>query len=170
MSIVNKFILKKWQFSIDCLVLNESIDWILVNNLFDYSVDGYALIQKKIIKERIYSEREKFVEKVLLANNKVNYITPFPFQLITNELFTYFKRTETIIQISFKDESYVYVGKITKLLSHSFYLQTIDTKGIWDKTENLIRFNSVYKIDFDTDYIKSLITYMKSTHSPTTGA
>jgi len=162
--IVNKIIIKKWQTSIDCLILNESADWVLVNNLFDYSIDGYALIKKKVIKKSIHSEREKFVEKVLLANNKINYLFKIPIQFIVNELFTYFIKTETILQISFRDESYVYIGKITKLLSHSFYFQTIDTKGVWDKTRILIRFNSIYKIDFDTNYINSLTTYMKTVH------
>lgn len=162
MKTVNKIILKQWQTPIDCVVLAESVDWILANNLFDYFIDGYALIPQKKIKEKICSEREQFTKKVLLANNQISSFTQFPIPLTTNELFAYFKKTESIIQICFKDESYVYIGKITKLLPHSFYLQTINTKGVWDKSENLIRYNSVYKIDFDTNYISSLTNYMNS--------
>lgn len=155
---VYKMKMQNWQEQFKCVVLVEGAEWTLVHNLFDYSIDGYAILQNKFIKNRLHSEKEDFSEKVLMANNKLvdcNLHIP----LTTNKLFEYLKENKIVFQISFKDDSYVYIGKIEKLLQHSFHFKTMSTLGIWDKTIELIRFNSVRIIEFNTDYINSLVTY-----------
>jgi hypothetical protein len=154
--------IKEWQDQIHCLVIADGKEWMFIKNLFDYTFDGYALLQKKFIKNTVSSEKEKFTEDVLRANNKLSFSYKHNMPLTTKDLFCYLQEEQIVIEISFKKDSYVYIGEISSVLPHSFYLKTIRTNGRWDEKLSLIRFNSVRKIAFDTDYINSLVTYSKT--------
>ena len=145
------------------IVIDEGEDWILTKYIFsDYIVDGYMLFNKKFIKTIERGENEIFFEKVLRANNKMNFPSNLFIPLSTKELMEWLKDTETPFQIDGKDESVCYIGRILEILNKSIRFKDISARGIWVDGYDLYRTDSLMMISFDTDYVNSIITYANS--------
>lgn len=144
------------------ILIAEGEDWILIKSLFiDYIMDGYKLINKRYIVSINRDEEDIFTEKVLRVNNRVDYDTR-KIPLETKSLFKYLEKEQTVFDISTTSEDSIYIGKIQKLLVHSFYLKLLGTKGKWLDGSELFRMKSIRVISFDTDYIKSLLNFNKA--------
>lgn len=151
-----------WEKPIQGIVIDSSKDWILLRNLYDYRIDGLSLVNRKHIDRIERTEREEFAEKVLIANyrfsNEVNDVIP----LETKTLFEYLECNNIVFQISFEDDSYTYIGKVENVSSLKFSFKKIGSRGIWLAEEQQIEIESIYTIEFNTDYINSLLTYSKT--------
>lgn len=64
-----------------------------------------------------------------------------------------------------RDESISYVGYIVKICNKSFFLKPMDPKGVWEDYKYLFRILSIRVIDFDSDYINSLLIYQEKINS-----
>lgn len=82
--------------------------------------------------------------------------------LDTVSLFLFLFSNKIAFQVSFGDESYTYIGIINKLLTKSFYMKMINSRGVWIEKCQLIRMDFIRKIEFETNYINSLLIYNKS--------
>ncbi|MDR3287356.1 MAG: hypothetical protein LBT27_07930 [Prevotellaceae bacterium] len=71
--------LKKWSEKKQGFFLSENQDWILIKSLFsDYIMDGETIINKVYIDSIERGNDEKFIEAVLIANNKLNTYKVIP--------------------------------------------------------------------------------------------
>ncbi|NDV58954.1 hypothetical protein [Bacteroides sp. 519] len=147
------------------IFIDEGTDWILIRSLFsDYLIDGYKIINKNYIVSVSRNEEDIFTEKVLKANNKDNYsVEKIPLE--TNSLFNYLKEQQIVFDISIHLENSTYVGKIKKILTHSFYLYLLSPKGEWLDEIDLFKKKSIRLISFNTDYIQSLLNYNRTLNS-----
>jgi len=138
-------------------------EWIVLYQLFtDFMMDGYLLLKKEYINTIVHDEKNSFTEKVLLAKgvafNRLNFDIPLD---DTKALFQWLKEREIVFMFSLRDTYAGHVGKISRILPQSFYLHVLDVDGVW-REELLYRINTVRSIDFDSDYIKSLLMYCNS--------
>ncbi|NDV69683.1 hypothetical protein [Dysgonomonas sp. 25] len=159
---VIKIIVRDCSYPVYGIIIEEGSDWILLKSLNDYFVDGFVLINKKYIKKIEHTDDEIFIEKVLSANNKLNFQLRTDIPLNTQDLFSYIFIKNITFQISFKDDSFSYIGNIKSYLEKSFYLRRINSRGIWLDENLRIRIDFIRKIEFDTDYINSLLVYNKT--------
>lgn len=157
--------IKSWEDTLSCIKINENNDWILIENLIDYSIDGLGIINKKYIKSVCRAEKEILTEKILEANHRVKR-DKIPIPLDTNSMIEYLYRNKVVFQISLKDDTYVFIGMIEKILKKSFYIKRINAKGIWMDSLMLFRIDHIRSLEFDTEYINSLLNYNKTLIHP----
>ena len=155
------FVIKSWNDPIYGIIENISEEWVLVKRIIsDYLFDGYTLIRRKYIKDVIRNSDVIFKEDVLIAKG---YIDGEKVQSISiDNAFSpleWFKESQTTFMLSPKDESICFLGQIEKILSNSFYLKALNSKGQWDKKPYIYRLNNIRTIDYETDYINSLLAY-----------
>ena len=148
------------------IFLQEGEDWLLIKSLFtDYMLDGYRLLNKKYILSISQSEDDIFVEKVILANKKSNLqVTDLPLSM--SSLFKYFLKQNIVFSIQTNKEDRMNIGRIDKLNDKSVFLTPITPKGIWEENRYYtFRKEFIKIIEFDTDYINSLMNYSKTINS-----
>ena len=153
------FYIKDRKNKIQGILLSEGDEWILIKNNFDYILDGYLIINKQYLLECHIGEDEIFTEAVLLANNKLANIKRLDIPLTTKSLINYLYKEQIIFQIFLKDDSASYIGKISKVLNKSIYIEPLDTNGLWMNERFLFRTMYIRVIQFDIDYINSLLNY-----------
>jgi len=154
--------MKTWEEHIWGIVENSSSEWVLLQRIInDYMFDGYTLIRQKYVKKVIRNENVIFKEKVLNAkrNSDILISKNIPINTVFSPL-QWMMDNKEVFMISPKDESISYVGQITRILKESFYLKAINSRGIWDEKLFLYKINNIRAIDFDNDYINSLLTYV----------
>ncbi|NDV97296.1 hypothetical protein D0T84_20670 [Dysgonomonas sp. 521] len=153
--------IKNWEDSLCGIKISESDEWILIENLIDYSIDGLGIINKKYIKFIDRTEREILTEDVLKANHRLKK-REISIPLESNSMIEYLYKNKVIFQISLKDNSYVFIGMIEKILKKSFYIKRINAKGIWMDSSMLFRIEHIRSLEFNTDYIDALLVYNKT--------
>ena len=145
------------------IIQNIGKEWILLYRLFtDYMMDGYVLLKKEYIHEFIRDDAICFTEEVLKAKG-IAFIQPnndIPLN-DTYTLFEWLSNKRIVFMFSLKEDNIGYVGMISKILSKSFYLQVFDVDGHWWDKKLIYRIGTVRRIDFNTDYIESLLAYNK---------
>lgn len=154
--------IRGWKSKISCIKIKEGKDWILIQNLNDYMIDGLSLINKKYVKDTLRNENELLVEDVLKANDKIHSDIIVAMPLETPSLFDYLYQMRIIFQLGLKDDSYSYVGQIQKITNKSFYLKRMNAKGLWINDPIILRKDFIRTIELNTDYLISLSRYNKS--------
>lgn len=141
------------------IFISESDDWFFIKSLYtDYWINGYKLINKKFVSRIKRDEEEIFSEAVLMAN-KATDLPHYSIPLETNNLFEYLREKQIVIEVSGKDDSIIFLGKVEKHLLKSFRLKMLDPKAKWLNLTKLFMKDSVRYIGFDTNYINSLVNY-----------
>ncbi|MFT3995487.1 MAG: hypothetical protein QM660_14335 [Dysgonomonas sp.] len=137
-------------------------EWVLLKYVpVDYVLDGYLLIRTKYIKKIERGEEEIFNESVIhlkLTNEKTNEEY---FNLnASSDILYYLMQNQIIIQFDFHDDSVSYIGKIKRIYTKTIRIESISPKGEWEE-KNSYQLERIRTIQFDNDYINSLIAYNK---------
>lgn len=137
-------------------------DWTLIKyNPVDYVIDGYLILKSDKILKYKREDYEKFREKVLKAKNLV---------LSDKDIFPITDLSETLklisdrfgaFKIEKKDGTVCFIGRFIKMTKENIIIQEIDTKAKWVEKDKH-KFKSIRTIEFDSDYINSLIIYNKT--------
>jgi hypothetical protein len=145
------------------IFLQEGEDWLLIKSLFtDYMLNGYQLLNKKYIVSISQSKDDIFTEKVLVANRKSN-IQVTDFALSMSALFEYLLKQNIVFSIQTNKSDRINIGCIDKLNDKSIFVTPINPEGIWEeKRYYTFRKEFIRIIEFDTDYINSLVNYSKT--------
>jgi hypothetical protein len=136
-------------------------NWTLIKwNPVDYVIDGYRILKTNKILKYKREDFEEFREKVLITKGlKPTVNERFPLTDI-NETLQLISDKFGAFQIEEKDETACYIGKLIKANKKEIVIQEIDPKANWVESEKY-RLDSIRIIEFDTDYINSLILYNK---------
>lgn len=133
-------------------------NWILIEeNIVDYVLDGFSLINKKYIKsvEEAF-EKDSFEYNVF--KNKID-IRAYDKLLGVDEIFMFLFKNNLTISIELESSSYTLVGKINKLNDDFFIFDMYSSKGKFLE-EKKIKFSIIRKINFETDYLKSIESFL----------
>lgn len=141
---------------VEGLVLDKSDSWILlINNVVDYVCDGFLLVNCLFVKNQKSDADNKWTEKIILLKNK--NIKPPKIKLAdTKSVFNSLKSLNKVIAISNKKGDITWVGKILDVLDESVTIKTLTPKAKWADNK-IVLFKDLTVIDFDTDYINSLL-------------
>ena len=138
------------------LVLGYSDTWTLaINNVVDYVCDGFLLLYNPSVKKHKHDTENKWTEKIILLKTKRSK-TPKINLADTRSVFNSLKSLNKIISISNKKGDIVWIGKIIEVLDDSITIKTLTTKAKWAEKKTVL-YTDMTVIDFDTDYIKSLL-------------
>jgi hypothetical protein len=144
------------------ILLCEGLEWILLKYVpVDYVLDGYMLIRTRYIKKIERKEEEIFNESVIrlkLIDKEFDKSYP-ELDEISNILYCLLQE-KIVIQLVLHDDTVCYIGKIKKLFSKMVRIQNLDSKGNWEN-ESSYPLERIRTIQFDNDYINSLIAYNK---------
>jgi hypothetical protein len=156
------FKLRGRQELITGIVLDVGEEWIMLRYIpVDYVIDGHILIRKKYINSFWREKEETFIESVLKAkNSSFDVNDKFPLADIISP-FHKLQNLSKVIQFDLGNENLCYIGIISKLLSKSIVVKNLSSKGLWQEESNY-KIDSIRTIQFDCDYIISLLAYNKS--------
>jgi hypothetical protein len=152
--------LNGWKEKKQGFFLKENKDWLLIKSLFtDYIMDGNTIIHKKYIASVERGDKERFIEAILIANDKFNNDDNMNILSDTYDLLELLDKNKIVFQLSLKDETICYVGRMEKIKNKTFLMEVITPKGIWSKKQIIIRKDLIRTIDMNNDYINSLLVY-----------
>ena len=145
------------------IFLCENKDWIFVLSLFsDYMVDGCQLLRKKYILSISQSIDDIFTQDVLVANEKHKRQTANVF-LTKIPTFEYFYDKKIVLGIQTNRDDCVNIGYINKISEKSIFMTPLNDRGVWEYAHYYsFRKDYIRIVEFDTDYINSLVNYSKS--------
>lgn len=141
--------------AISGIVLNYNDEWTLLRlNPVDFVLDGYALLKNDYIAGFKHGADEIFREKVILLKEKNVSGVTIPITDIAT-IVSFLSKKYGAFQINEHDR--VYIGRIRedgKGLKFNF--EELSPKGKWAGVLK-IGFDEIHVIEFDTDYINSLL-------------
>lgn len=143
------------------IVLAYNDTWVLTKcNSADYIIDGYELIAIDKISTIERGENIAFIEEVLKAKYVDFYSSPI---VLRDNIFDTLKSIGNkygAFGLEFKEEDCAYVGKyIDSDDSEYFAFEELSASGEWFDEIEEFKISKIYKIDFDGDYIESLLLY-----------
>jgi hypothetical protein len=147
------------------ILLEIGKEWLLfANNPVDYVLDGYLLIPRKHLDVCLRGEKEKFTEKVILNKEGGKVKSAISLNLnSTPKLLKGILKQRKVTSYAFNDSSVLYIGKIQKYDGIIAQVKRLTPKARWMKSEK-IDFETVYKIELETNYIQSLVEYSHYLH------
>jgi len=137
-------------------------DWTLIKyNPIDYVIDGYLILKTDKILKYKRDDDEKFREKVLKAKNLIPTDKDiFPITDLSETLKLISDRFGAF-KIEKKDDTVCFIGRLVKITKENLIIQEIDARAQWVETEKY-KLKSIRTIEFDSDYVNSLILYSKT--------
>lgn len=162
--LIGKFVSFKYQDRkniISGYLIDFNNDWTLIKyNPVDYIIDGYLILKTKKIVKFQREDNEKFVEKVLIAKNlKPTERDFFPISNLSETLQLISDRFGAF-KIQKKDNTVCYIGRFVRMTKKNIIIQEIDPKAKWVENGKY-KIKSIRTIQFNSDYINSLIIYNK---------
>ncbi len=162
---IETFAIKDWNDPVSGVILEENKDWILLNEIpTDYEVDGFAILNKKFITERI---SKKFEKKNALVLSLKKYSKP-KVKIKLSSLKSILKAIEKKYEIfQFQDqlENSVEIGVLDEIENDALHLIYLKANGKFDKKYTYeYDVNDIRKINFDTNYLNSLKLLVKHSY------
>ncbi len=155
---VETFLIEDWEDTETGLLLEENKDWILVKHIpVDYLIDGYKLFRKSAIKERIHSDIETNIEKVLRLKN-ISHSVPSGFEFSdTLNLLKWAEANFEILEFQDDSESELIYGKLKRVDGDEFTIDFINADGTVDPLFDYeFSLEAIRIISFDSDYHQSI--------------
>ncbi|WP_055445607.1 hypothetical protein [Lacinutrix mariniflava] len=155
---VENYKIKNWEDSEHGLLVAESDEWILVKHIpVDYVVDGYRLYKKEFIEERLRTDQEKQIEKVLTLKD-VNIEPPKGFNFAdTIGLLDWVESAYGIFEFQDEDETELFYGKKNRITEDNLIIDMIKSDGSVEKDfDSEFDISKIRVITFETDYHLSI--------------
>ncbi len=154
---IESYKIKGWRETETGIVISENEDWILVNHIVDYVLDGYKLYRKKYIKRRIYGDSEKQIERVLkLKNKKAQKPKEFVFKNLIETL-KWSEKKYGIFEFQDKKEHELFYGKINRIENDILIIDMVKSNGKIEKEYDFeFSLKKIRSITFETDYFESI--------------
>jgi hypothetical protein len=144
-------------------LIDYNEDWTLLKyNPVDYVIDGYILLKNKHISHFKRDSEEKFTQKILdLKGCNPNDKDSIPINdLVT--ILNYISKEYGIFKFQMRSDEACWLGKVKKIDGSNLKIDYLDPKGIWKTTMPTYKLGNIRTIEFNTDYINSLLLVEKN--------
>ena len=155
---VESYKILDWADSARGLLIAENEEWILVKHIpVDYVIDGYKLYKKEYVIERIRTEQEKTIEKVLTLKN-VSLDLPINFKFSdTIGLLGWVESNYGIFEFQDEDDTELFYGKVNRVENNSLVIDMIRVDGSVESNYDYeFDISEIRAITFETDYHTSV--------------
>lgn len=146
-------------------LLDISDDWILVENISEFHLDGYSIVRKSDVKEIRYDKRDKYFEKILkLEGIKKNVSKKYDIDISDlHSIFNSLKKIKLniIVECEEEGEEVFIIGKISQMGKNFVSMSYFDSCGKWNRQKYRIDYSKITIIRFDEEYINVFSKYVK---------
>lgn len=144
------------------IVLSYSTDWVLLHsNPVDYELDGYILLRRDLITSVSRGSWERF--KDILFTKKISKTKKTPRVPLTDleTILQFLTKEYGVFSFQMRSERTCWLGKVKHIKGARLKIYDMGTRGEW--TTNMPEFilGNIKSIEFDTDYINSLMLISK---------
>lgn len=151
-----------WQSTISGVIIQENIDWIILQfNPVDYVLDGFVVINKSHIEKIVIGDEEKFKLDVIKCCDKFEFpnlsLDSYDIKTVIGKICSIYR----LIGIYKELDDEIHVGLFSKNLNDGICLFPVNPRGELDSKET-IQFESIRVIEFNNDYLNSLNNYIIS--------
>jgi hypothetical protein len=146
-------------------IVDYSDNFVLLQETDDFEVGGYVAFPIETISEILYSNNDKYFDKIMHLEGIVDRIE----NIHQIDLTSWATILKSIKKLGFnvivenedpKDESFD-IGPITKITKSSVYIRYFNPKGILDEDATEINWDLITIIRFDTKYINIFSKYLR---------
>lgn len=138
---------------------------VLLQDLYDFDLDGYVIIRIKDITSVIITKSQQFSQFILKEEGILNQIRKPLINSVDNwenvltELYNLGKNI--IIECENMENSKFFIGKITVIDKKSLFLLYFNGAGEWDEEPTEILLKDITSISFDSRYINVISKYLE---------
>jgi hypothetical protein len=143
-------------------LLDYNEEWVLLKyNSDDYVIDGYIILKNKHVTRYKRGDSEKFTQKILdLKGEKPKGDETIPI-IGLKEILLFLSGRFGIFQFSMKSHSTCWLGTVKKITGSDLKIDYLTPRATWTKTMPPFKLGNIRTIQFDTDYINSLMLVAK---------
>lgn len=137
---------------------------VLLQELYDFDLNGYLIIRIKDITSINITKSQKFSQRILKEEGILNLIRKPSINSLDNwknvldELSVYKKNI--IVECEDIQPPKFYIGKIITVDMKSLYLLYFNGAGEWDKEPTEILLKDITSLNFDSKYINIISKYL----------
>ena len=137
-------------------------EWVLLkHNTVDFIVDGYILLKNDHITHYKRDSKEKFIQKILdLKGYKPNSKEIIPLTDIGTTL-AHLTKKYSVFQFDMKTNKKCWLGNLKKITGSNIKINYLMPNGRWSSTMPPFKLGNIRTVQFDTDYINSLLLIAK---------
>lgn len=147
------------------IVVNYSDDFVLIQEIYDFKIDGFSIFPIKTISKIVYGNNEKYYNKILHFENipsKVNY----NLKVNLKNWETIFKSLKKLnFNVTIENENYLDetfdIGPIIKITKNAVFIRYFNAKGILNDENTKINWTQVTITKFDTRYVNIFSKYLR---------
>lgn len=142
-------------------------EWVLLQQLHDFYVEGYTTIRLADISDIRSGEHERYWERILAGEGILDQIRPpcdVPLDDVASLLEFFQQRGDNVIvECEDRDENLedFYIGRILSVDNESISFANFDTLGRWDDDPHTVSLQEISKVQFDTPYLKTFSKYLE---------
>jgi hypothetical protein len=142
--------------SIDGFVLGYSDDLLLIQNVYDFRLDGLKVIRIADITAIESGATREFQKKLLVTEGlfqQIDFESPHDLR-DWSDILTQFSlsRSLVILENEQQDDSIFLIGKIQKIGESGVSLRSFSGVGEWDEYPTLLPFSIITACSVDTNY------------------
>lgn len=137
---------------------------VLLQDLYDFSLDGYVIIRIKDVTSVVITKSQQFSQFILKEEGILNQIRkPLissidTWENVLTELSNLGKNI--IVECENIDTSKFFIGKIIALNKESLFILHFNGAGEWDEEPTEILLKDITSISFDSRYINVISKYL----------
>ena len=152
-------------------IVDYSDNFVLLQETDDFEVDGYVAFPTEAISEILYSNNDKYFDKIMHLEGIVDKIEN-KHQIDLTSWATILNSIKklgfnVIVKNEDPEDKTFDIGPITKLTKLSVYVRYFNAKGILDKEATKINWNLITIVKFDTNYINIFSRHLREPKSKT---
>lgn len=131
--------------------------------IYDFRPDGYKIVRTSDITEVFSEEAERFLERIVRAENPVFVPKPVGFALDSMAvLCADLKEKETIVTVECEggEETLFLIGRICRVTKKDIAMRTFDGMGVWDTEEAVVPLGDITCVSIGNAYVEILSKYL----------
>ncbi len=146
-------------------IVDYSDNFVLLQETDDFEVDGYVAFPIETISEILYSNNDRYFDKILHLEGIVDRIEN-KHRIDLTSWATIFKSVKklgfnVIIENENPEDETFDIGPITKITKSSVYVRYFNAKGILNEGTTKINWDLITIVRFDTKYINIFSKYLR---------
>lgn len=151
---------------LNAIPLGVGKNLVLIQDLYDFDLDGYTIVRIKDITSIVISKSQQFSQNILKEEGILDQIRKPSinsldnWENVLNELSI--QNKNIIVECEDIEYSKFFIGKIIAIDKKYLYLLYFNGAGEWDKEPTEILLKDITSLSFDSKYINVISKYLRT--------
>ncbi|MBI3865895.1 MAG: hypothetical protein HY290_28810 [Planctomycetia bacterium] len=158
-------------YSAGAFVVEVGSDLALVQDISDFSSDGYQILRIDDISRIDRGGAEKFLERILQSEGIVTKAcAPFDIELSNWRTAIGAIKSNSqnmIVEDEKPDDELFLVGRVTRLSAKSLAIRHFDAVGYWELSDRVVPYSRITAVTFDDRYTTMYSKHVRTRVTPT---